>query len=98
MSAYIPYAVLAAVIIVFFVVCYLVFREKAPADTSMAEPSIPMDYYEKKRRDHGAAYRRADEEKRRAEDPARRMFPYFRRSVHLSYYILSWNERLMTSN
>lgn len=36
MSAYIPYAVLAAVIIVFFVVCYLVFREKAPADTSMA--------------------------------------------------------------
>lgn len=36
--------------------------------------------------------------KRRAGDPARRMFPYFRRSVHLSYYILSWNERLMTSN
>ena len=30
--------------------------------------------------------------KRRAGDPARRMFPYFRRSVHLSYYILSWNE------
>ncbi len=79
MSAYIPYAVLAAVIIVFFVVCYLVFREKAPADTSMAEPSIPKDYYEKKRRDHGAAYRRADEEKRRAEDDARRELPIMER-------------------
>ncbi len=72
MSAYIPYAVLAVVIIVFFIVCYIVFREKESTTSSLEAPSIPNDYYEKKRRDHGAAYRRADEAKRRmAAAPSR---------------------------
>lgn len=85
MSAYIPYAVLAAVIIVFFIVCYLVFREKTPPNTSLEETSIPKDYYEKKRRDHGAAYRRADEEKRRSEeDRSRELSAMQRRRTEVS--------------
>lgn len=56
MTAYIPYLVVLAVVIVFFFVCYLVFRDKdeptakRPAAREMVANA---DYYERKRAEHG---------------------------------------------
>lgn len=56
MTAYIPYLVVLAVVIVFFFVCYLVFRDKdePTAKRPAARETVAnADYYERKRADHG---------------------------------------------
>lgn len=56
MTAYIPYLVVLAVVIVFFFVCYLVFRDKdEPTAKRLAarETVANADYYERKRAEHG---------------------------------------------
>lgn len=56
MTAYIPYLVVLAVVIVFFFVCYLVFRDKdepTAKRTAARETVANADYYERKRADHG---------------------------------------------
>lgn len=64
MSAYIPYLVVLGVILVFFLVCYLVFRDgdtsEATLDTS-SDSVVNTDYYARKRRDHGAEYYREEQ-------------------------------------
>lgn len=54
MSAYIPYLVIVAVILVFFIICYFVFRESPKkAARSKAESNVSTvsnsDYYERRR-------------------------------------------------
>lgn len=59
MSAYIPYLVVLGVILVFFIVCYLVFRDGGPREdvAKQATDSVAnADYYARKRRDYGATY------------------------------------------
>lgn len=56
MTAYIPYLVVLAVVIVFFFVCYLVFRDKdePTAKRPAARETVAnADYYERKRAEHG---------------------------------------------
>lgn len=56
MAAYIPYLVVLAVVIVFFFVCYLVFRDKdepTAKRTAARETVANADYYERKRAEHG---------------------------------------------
>lgn len=56
MTAYIPYLVVLAVVIVFFFVCYLVFRDKDEPTTkrpAARETVANADYYERKRAEHG---------------------------------------------
>ena len=56
MTAYIPYLVVLAVVIVFFFVCYLVFRDKdepTATRTTARETVANADYYERKRAEHG---------------------------------------------
>lgn len=56
MTAYIPYLVVLAVVIVFFFVCYLVFRDKdePTAKRPAARETVAnADYYERKRANHG---------------------------------------------
>lgn len=56
MTAYIPYLVVLAVVIVFFFVCYLVFRDKDEPTTKRPvarETVANADYYERKRAEHG---------------------------------------------
>ena len=56
MTAYIPYLVVVAVVIVFFFVCYLVFRDKdePTAKRPAARETVAnADYYERKRAEHG---------------------------------------------
>lgn len=56
MTAYIPYLVVLAVVIVFFFVCYLVFRDKdEPTAKRLAarETVANADYYARKRAEHG---------------------------------------------
>lgn len=68
MSAFIPYLVVLGVIVVFFGVCYLVFRDSGKSKEAEAlanEKVSDGDYYERKRRDHGAAYYREDAKQNR---------------------------------
>lgn len=56
MTAYIPYLVVLAVVIIFFFVCYLVFRDKdePTAKRPAARETVAnADYYERKRAEHG---------------------------------------------
>lgn len=56
MTAYIPYLVVLAVVIVFFFVCYLVFRDKDEPTVkrpAARETVANADYYERKRAEHG---------------------------------------------
>lgn len=56
MTAYIPYLVVLAVVIVFFFVCYLVFRDKdePTAKRPAARETVAnADYYERKRAEYG---------------------------------------------
>lgn len=56
MTAYIPYLVVLAVVIVFFFVCYLVFRDKdePTAKRPAARETVAnAGYYERKRAEHG---------------------------------------------
>lgn len=56
MTAYIPYLVVLAVVIVFFFVCYLVFRDKDEPTAkrpAVRETVANADYYERKRAEHG---------------------------------------------
>lgn len=64
MSAYIPYLVVLGVIVVFFLVCYLVFRDsgKREVPPTATDSVANTDYYKRKRRDHGAAYYREESE------------------------------------
>lgn len=68
MSAFIPYLVVLGVIVVFFGVCYLVFRDSDKSEKTngaVADNVSNRDYYERKRRDHGAAYYREDAKQNR---------------------------------
>lgn len=68
MSAFIPYLVVLGVIVLFFGVCYLVFRDSGKSKEAEAlanERVSDGDYYERKRRDHGAAYYREDAKQQR---------------------------------
>ena len=68
MSAFIPYLVVLGVIVLFFGVCYLVFRDsgKSKEAEALANERVSNgDYYERKRRDHGAAYYREDAKQNR---------------------------------
>ena len=56
------------VIVLFFGVCYLVFRDsgKSKEAEALANERVSNgDYYERKRRDHGAAYYREDAKQNR---------------------------------
>lgn len=54
MSAYIPYLVVLGVVLVFFFVCWLIFRETPKKEQTLT--GINQDYYKRTRPDYGALY------------------------------------------
>ena len=74
MSAYIPYLVILGVIVLFFVICYFMFRESPEkahdkVSAAHADKVADSDYYNRRRRvDYGAEFYREEARKQHEED------------------------------
>lgn len=74
MSAYIPYLVILGVIVLFFVICYFMFRESPEkahdkVSAAHADKVADSDYYNRRRRvDYGAEFYREEVRKQHEED------------------------------